>query len=169
MLRTFDDAQGRLDIGIQQTGVQIPRALRAGCSVLGAVDEQHAGPLGSDEQLGEDSVLGGGQRRCEPGLGHRYVFTLRGEQLAERVADRGLVQARPVVEVGAVLEPQARELHARIRRHARRGGVRPEVRGWRLGDWRQGRACRVHELRELGGVEELVTQEEGLCFWQEEV
>ena len=136
MLRTLDDTQSRLDIGIQQAGVERAGALRENGGVLGAMDEQDAGPVRCHEQLRKDRVLGGGQRRCEPGVGHRDVFALRGEELAELVADRGLVQACPVVEVGAELEPQAREQHARIRRHARRCGAGPEVRRWRLRDGR---------------------------------
>jgi len=69
---TLEDAQSRLDLGVQQSWVHRPRALSGDCGVFGAVDEQYGGALGGDEQLGEDGV---GQARCEPGIGCCYIFT----------------------------------------------------------------------------------------------
>src|SRR5712692_10438172 len=106
---TLEDAQSRLDLGVQQSWVHRPRALSGDCGVFGAVDEQYGGALGGDEQLWGDDVLGGGQ-------------------------------ARPVVEVDVVLEPEARELRAQVRRHAWRGKAVPEERGLGLRDRCQGPA-----------------------------
>jgi hypothetical protein len=63
--RTLDNAQSRLDLGIQKTGVERARTLREDGRVFAAVDEQNAGLLGVDERLREDGILGGGQRHVE--------------------------------------------------------------------------------------------------------
>ena len=131
MIGTLEDGQSRLDLGVQQSWVHRPRALSGDCGVFGAVDEQYGGALGGDEQLRGDDVLGGGQGRC-------YISASLREELAECVAGQGLVQARPVVEVDVVLEPEARELRAQVRRHAWRGTAVPEERGLGLRDRCQG-------------------------------
>ena len=171
MFRAVQDAQHRLHLRGAQAGVHCLRAVDGHRAVLGAMDEQHAGPVVRDEELREDGMLGGGKgfREARVELCVLRVLLSRGEERAQRVAERGRVRPSPVVQVGAELQPQPRELHARVRREPRRGGVGAVVRERGLRDWGLRGACRVQECGELRWVQYLVALVERRGLWHEEV
>jgi hypothetical protein len=146
------DAQHRLHFRRAQAGVHRLRAVGRHRAVLGAVDEQHAGPVRRDEELREDGVLGGGKGSCEARV-ELCALLARGEERTQRIAERGRVRPSPIVQVRAELQPQPRELHARVPREPRRDGVAAVVRERGLRGWGKRGACRVQEWGELSWVQ----------------
>ena len=137
-----------------------PRAIRGNRAVLGTMYEHDRWPIWRDEQLREYIAVC--WRQCIRELS-------RGKVRAQRAAKRGLVRAGPVVEIGALLQPQTRELHARVRWEARRGVVGAMVRQGGLCGLGQQRAGGVKECGELRGIQYLVAQEKWLGLRNEEV
>src|SRR5258708_31706540 len=115
-------------------------------------------------------MLGGGKRFREARVelcALRVLLLCRGEERAQRVAERGRVRPSPVVQVGAELQPQSRELHARVRWEPGRGGVGAVVRERGLRCWGLRGACWVQERGELRWVQYLVVLVERYGLWHE--
>ena len=85
MFRAVRDAQHSLHLRGAQALVHRPRAISWHCAVLGAMNEEHAGPVRRDKQLREDGVLSGGQGSREASVAFRTLL-VRGEERAHRVA-----------------------------------------------------------------------------------
>ena len=135
------------------------------------MDEQHGGPVGRDEELWENGVLGGGNGCREARVTLLTLALDRGvlEERAQRLAERGRVHPSPVVQIRAELQPQTREKIARIRREPRRGGVGAVVRERGLRGLGLRGACWVQECAEPRWVQYFVTLEERHRLWHEEV